>query len=123
LVLQPAKPITAAEQSLAAADKKNVDLADRLDATNARLRATADTLGQNVGATRNRSTPELRSSSRRKVTERRDRQLAQQQQAADQKIGAAPATSQASRPMSAESRPTSPPRAATSTPPRPRCRA
>ena len=43
--------ITTTEQNLTAADKKNVDLGDRLDATNARLRATADTLGQNVGAT------------------------------------------------------------------------
>ena len=38
-----------AEQKLAAADKKNADLAEELDATNARLRATSETLGQSVG--------------------------------------------------------------------------
>ncbi|HMH12903.1 MAG TPA: hypothetical protein VK578_07325 [Edaphobacter sp.] len=39
------------EQKLAAADQKSVDLAQRLEATNARLRATSETLGQSVGIT------------------------------------------------------------------------
>jgi len=43
--------LTAAEQQLAAANKKNADLAEQIDATNARLKATADTLGQSVGVT------------------------------------------------------------------------
>jgi DNA repair exonuclease SbcCD ATPase subunit len=43
--------LTAAEQKLAAADKKNVELADKIETTNARLKATAETLSQNVGAT------------------------------------------------------------------------
>jgi chromosome segregation ATPase len=38
-----------AEQKLAQADQKNADLAEKLDATNARLRATSETLGQSVG--------------------------------------------------------------------------
>ena len=81
--------ITAAEQSLAAADKKNVDLADRLDATNARLRATADTLGQNVGATQKQI--DARTAviiAAQKSQNAETAKLAQQQQAADQKIGA-----------------------------------
>jgi seryl-tRNA synthetase len=41
----------ATEKRLAAADQKNVDLAQRLEATNARLRATSETLGQSVGIT------------------------------------------------------------------------
>src|SRR5271170_8250536 len=41
----------ATEQKLAAADQKNADLVAKLDATNARLRATSETLGQSVGMT------------------------------------------------------------------------
>jgi chromosome segregation ATPase len=41
--------LKATEQKLAIADKKNTDLAEELDATNARLRATSETLGQSVG--------------------------------------------------------------------------
>ena len=81
--------ITAAEQSLAAADKKNVDLADRLDATNARLRATADTLGQNVGATQKQIDARTEVIlAAQKAQNAATAKLAQQQQAADQKIGA-----------------------------------
>src|SRR5277367_2637576 len=38
-----------AEQRIVAADQKNVDLTEKLEATNARLRATSETLGQSVG--------------------------------------------------------------------------
>lgn len=41
--------LSVAEQRLTAADQKNADLAQKLDATNARLRATSETLGQSVG--------------------------------------------------------------------------
>ena len=81
--------IAAAEQNLTAADKKNVDLADRLDATNARLRATADTLGQNVGATQKQidaRTEVLLTA--QKSQNAATAKLAQQQQAAEQQIGA-----------------------------------
>src|SRR3984957_6042942 len=43
--------LSATEQKLAAADQKNTDLVAKLDATNARLRATSETLGQSVGMT------------------------------------------------------------------------
>jgi DNA repair exonuclease SbcCD ATPase subunit len=81
--------LAATEQQLNAADKKNVDLADRLDATNARLRATADTLGQNVGATQKQidaRTEVLLAA--QKVQNAETAKLAQQQQASEQRIGA-----------------------------------
>ena len=40
-----------AEQRIVAADQKNLDLTEKLEATNARLRATSETLGQTVGMT------------------------------------------------------------------------
>jgi succinyl-CoA synthetase alpha subunit len=40
-----------AQTKLVAAEQKNVDLAQKLEATNARLRATSETLGQSVGMT------------------------------------------------------------------------
>src|SRR5260370_283859 len=43
--------LSAAEQRLAAADKKDADLTEQLEATNARMAATTETLSQNVGAT------------------------------------------------------------------------
>jgi DNA repair exonuclease SbcCD ATPase subunit len=81
--------IAATEQNLTAADKKNVDLADRLDATNARLRATADTLGQNVGATQKQI--DARTAviiAAQKSQNAETAKLAQQQQASEQQIGA-----------------------------------
>ncbi len=85
--------IVASEQQITAADKKNVDLADRLDATNARLRATADTLGQNVGATQKQIDARTaviiaEQKEQKKEQDEATAKLAQQQQAADQKIGA-----------------------------------
>ena len=43
--------VVANEQKLATAEQQNVDLQAKLDATNARLRATTETLGQSVGMT------------------------------------------------------------------------
>lgn len=43
--------LTATQQQLKTVDQKNSDLAQQLDATNARLRATSETLGQSVGMT------------------------------------------------------------------------
>jgi len=111
--------ITAAEQSLAAADKKNVELADRLDATNARLRATADTLGQNVGATQKQIDARTEVIlAAQKAQNAETAKLAQQQQSAESRSVLCPATSPASRRMWAASRPTWPPPAATSKTPR-----
>jgi DNA repair exonuclease SbcCD ATPase subunit len=81
--------IATAEQSLVAASKKNADLADRLDATNARLRATADTLGQNVGATQKQIDARTEVIlAAQKAQNAETAKLAQQQQASEQKIGA-----------------------------------
>lgn len=43
--------LSAADQKIAAADQKNGELTQQLQATNARLRATSETLGQSVGMT------------------------------------------------------------------------
>lgn len=45
------KNLGATQVKLAAADQRNVDLNQKLEATNARLRATSETLGQSVGMT------------------------------------------------------------------------
>ena len=43
--------LSAAEQKIAATEQKNSELTRQLEATNARLRATSETLGQSVGMT------------------------------------------------------------------------
>jgi hypothetical protein len=45
------KDLGVAEHKLSVADQKNVELGQKLEATNARLRATSETLGQSVGMT------------------------------------------------------------------------
>jgi hypothetical protein len=81
--------ITASEQQIAAAaDKKDAELSDRLDATDARLLATADTLSQNVGATRKQietRTGAILTEQRKQIAEAA--KLAQAQQAAEKQIG------------------------------------
>jgi DNA repair exonuclease SbcCD ATPase subunit len=85
--------LSAAEQKLVDYDKKNADLADKLQATNARLSATAETLSQNVGATQKQidartaaimSAQKAQSAAQSAETAR----LAQEQQAAEKQIGA-----------------------------------
>jgi DNA repair exonuclease SbcCD ATPase subunit len=81
--------IAATDQKLAAADKKNADLADQLDATKARLSATTETLSQNVGATQKQI--EVRAQTimaAQKQQNAETAKLAQQQQAAEKQIGA-----------------------------------
>lgn len=81
--------LTAAEQKLAAADKKSADLADQLDATNARLSATAETLSQNVGATQKQIDARAQViMTAQKAQTAETARLAQQQQAAEKQIGA-----------------------------------
>ena len=116
--------IAASEQQITAADKKNVDLADRLDATNARLRATADTLGQNVGATQKQIDARTaviiaEQKEQKKEQDEATAKLAQQQQAADQKIGAVSNDVASVKTDVGGVKTTSPPRAATSRQPRP----
>ncbi len=77
------------EQRLADADKRDSGLAEQLDATNARLRATADTLGQNVGATQKQidaRTAVIIAEQKKQNAEAA--QLAQEQKASEQQIGA-----------------------------------
>lgn len=81
--------ISQSEQRLADEDKKNVDLTDRLDATNARLRATADTLGQNVGATQKQIDERTAAIiAAQKSQKAETAKLAEQQKTAEQQIGA-----------------------------------
>jgi DNA anti-recombination protein RmuC len=78
--------LAAAEQRMKAADQKNADLAQQLDATNARLRATSETLGQSVGMTQKQMEARAESilASQRAATSK----LEQQQAAAAKQIGA-----------------------------------
>jgi hypothetical protein len=81
--------ITAAEQRLVAADKKNGDLAEQLDATNARLSATTETLSQNVGPTQRQIESRAQTiMAAQKAQTAQTARLEQEQKAADQKIGA-----------------------------------
>jgi chromosome segregation ATPase len=78
--------LTAADQRMKAADQKSVDLAQQLEATNARLRATSETLGQSVGMTQKQMEARAESilASQRAATSK----LEQQQAAATKQIGA-----------------------------------
>lgn len=80
------KNLGIAEQRLAAADQKNSELAQRLEATNARLRATSETLGQSVGMTQKQIEARTQSllAAQRAATEK----LQAQQDAATKQIGA-----------------------------------
>jgi len=81
--------IAATEQKLDAATKKNADLAEQIDSTNARLRATTETLSQNVGATQKQI--ETRAQvimAAQRAQDAQTAKLEQQQQAAEKQIGA-----------------------------------
>jgi DNA repair exonuclease SbcCD ATPase subunit len=81
--------LAATEQKLAAAEKANTELADKLDSTNARLSATAETLSQNVGATQKQIETRAQAiMAAQKATNAETAKLAQQQQAAEKQIGA-----------------------------------
>lgn len=78
--------ITSTDQKLAAAEQKNTDLAEKLDATNARLRATAETMGQSVGITQKQI--ELKTQSILASQKAETARLEQEQAAATKQIGA-----------------------------------
>jgi chromosome segregation ATPase len=81
--------LATAEQGLADADKKNAELADKLDTTNARLSATTETLSQNVGATQKQIDARADAiMAAEKATNAQTAKLAQEQQAAEKQIGA-----------------------------------
>lgn len=75
------KNLGAAQAKLVAADQRNAELAQKLEATNARLRATSETLGQSVGMTQ-------------KQLELRAQSLMAQQKAAQAKLEEAQAATQ-----------------------------
>ena len=81
--------LSATEQKLTAADQKNADLVAKLDATNARLRATSETLGQSVGMTQKQI--ELKTQSilaAQKAQTAQTEKLAQDQAATAKQVGA-----------------------------------
>ena len=81
--------LAAADQKLVAADKKNADLADQIERTNARMAATTETLSQNVGATQKQIDARAASiMAAQKAQNAATAKLAQQQQAAEKQIGA-----------------------------------
>jgi len=81
--------IAATDQKLADAQKKNVELADQLEATQARLSATTETLSQNVGATQKQIDARAEAiMAAQKAETAQTAKLAEQQQAAEKQIGA-----------------------------------
>ena len=80
------KHLGATQLRLAQADQKNAELAQKLEATNARLRATSETLGQSVGMTQKQIEARTQSlmAAQRAATEK----LEEQQEAATKQIGA-----------------------------------
>lgn len=80
------KSLGAAQLKLAQSDQKNAELAQKLEATNARLRATSETLGQSVGMTQKQIEARTQSlmAAQRAATEK----LEEQQEAATKQIGA-----------------------------------
>jgi type II secretory pathway pseudopilin PulG len=81
--------IAATEQKLAAADKKNTDLANQIERTNARMAATTQTLSQNVGATQKQIDARAESiMAAQRAQNAETAKLAQQQQASEKQIGA-----------------------------------
>jgi chromosome segregation ATPase len=81
--------LAADDQKLAATDKKDADLADQIEQTNARMAATTETLSQNVGATQKQIDTRAASiMAAQRAQDAETAKLAQQQQAAEKQIGA-----------------------------------
>lgn len=78
--------VTASDEKLAAAQQQSADLTAKLDATNARLRATSETLGQSVGMTQKQI--ELRTQSILSAQKADTARLEQQEAATKKQIGA-----------------------------------
>ncbi|HEV2710211.1 MAG TPA: hypothetical protein VGU67_08375 [Edaphobacter sp.] len=74
------------QKQVASAQQKNSDLAEKLDATNARLRATSETLGQSVGIAQKQI--ETRAQSILRAQQAATTKLEQEQAATKQQIGA-----------------------------------
>jgi hypothetical protein len=81
--------LAAAEQKLSAAQQQNTDLASKLETTNARLRATTETLGQSVGMTQRQIELKTQSILATQAAQKAEAARLEQQQAATSKqIGA-----------------------------------
>jgi chromosome segregation ATPase len=81
--------ITAAEQKLADADKRNDQLSEQIESTKARLSATAETLSQNVGATQKQIDARADAiMATQKTQNAATAKLAAEQQASEKQIGA-----------------------------------
>ena len=81
--------LAAADQKMAVTDKKDADLADQIEQTNARMAATTETLSQNVGATQKQIDARAASiMAAQRAQDAETAKLAQQQQAAEKQIGA-----------------------------------
>jgi septal ring factor EnvC (AmiA/AmiB activator) len=78
--------IAATEQKLVAEDQKSADLQAKLDSTNARLKATTETLGQSVGMTQRQI--ELKTQGILAQQKAESARFEQQQQATAKQIGA-----------------------------------
>ena len=81
--------LSADEQKLAAADKRNDQLSEQIESTKARLSATAETLSQNVGATQKQIDARADAiMATQKAQNAATARLAEQQQTAEKQIGA-----------------------------------
>src|ERR1700757_347404 len=78
--------LAAAEKKIAATEQKNAELTQQLEATNARLRATSETLGQSVGLTQKQL--ELKAQSIIAAQRAATSKLEQEQAATSKQIGA-----------------------------------
>jgi len=74
------------QKQLASAQQKNADLAEKLDATNARLRATSETLGQSVGIAQKQI--ETRAQGILRAQQAATTKLEQEQAATKERLGA-----------------------------------
>lgn len=80
--------LSTADQKLTAADKKNAELMDELQSTNARLSAATETLSRNVGATQKQIDERAAAiMAAQKAQGAETERLAQEQKSAEQKIG------------------------------------
>lgn len=78
--------LTATEHRIVLSDQKNAELTQELEATNARLRATSETLGKSVGTTQRQI--ELRTQSIIASQKEATQKLEEQEAATSKKIGA-----------------------------------
>jgi len=79
----------AAEQKLAASDQRNADLQQKIEATDARLRATTETLAQSVGMTQKQIETRTQSIlAAQNIEKAQTDRLAQEQAATSKQVGA-----------------------------------